>query len=90
MYALIIHTAGVVGVALIVGAYFLLQTGRMDDQSVAYSLINLIGACLVVASLIEDFNLPAFIVESFWILISAVGLYRSLRNGTSANPDGAG
>lgn len=71
---------GNLGVALIVGAYLALQLGRVDGQSAGYAIVNGIGAAAVLISLIVDFNLSAFIIESFWLLFSAVGLVRAWRS----------
>lgn len=66
--------AGVVGVALIVGTYLGLQTGRIETRDPRYSLLNGIGAALIIVSLCFDFNLSAFLVEAFWLVISVYGL----------------
>ena len=71
--------AGIAGALLIVGAYFLLQTGQLDARSVAFSLVNGLGAAGILFSLMFEFNLAAFAIEFFWLLISAYGLYIALR-----------
>ena len=48
---------GTAGGLLIVAAYFLLQIGRLDPRSLAYSAVNAIGAALILFSLWFDFNL---------------------------------
>ena len=65
---------GVVGVALIVGSYLLLQIGQLEGRGAAYSALNAVGAALVLLSLSVDFNLSAFIIEMFWLAISLMGL----------------
>lgn len=70
---------GSAGVVLILGAYLLLQLDRIRPESVAYSLVNAVGAALILVSLAVDFNLPAALIESAWLLISLIGLARSLR-----------
>jgi hypothetical protein len=70
--------AGNVGVAMMVGAYLLLQLGKLRINDVSYSLINALGAALVLISLLYSFNLSAFLVESFWVLISLFGLIKFL------------
>lgn len=67
---------GNLGVIMIVGSYFLLQVGKMSATSLSYILLNAIGAGCILVSLYFDFNLSAFIIEVFWILISLVGLAR--------------
>ncbi len=70
---------GNVGVVIMIVAYLLLQLNRLDSNSPAYSLLNAFGAGLVILSLSVNFNLSAFIMEAFWILISLIGIYRYLR-----------
>lgn len=70
--------AGFVGVMLIVIAYLLLQLNRLPSSAPVYSLLNALGALLVMVSLVFDFNLSAFLMEAFWFLISLMGLLRPL------------
>lgn len=72
---------GNVGVVCILGTYLLLQLGRMSPTTLAFSLINGLGAILILVSLSVDFNLSSFIIEIVWLTISAVGVWRSLRQG---------
>lgn len=65
---------GSIGVAFIIIAYFLLQSGKIKSENLTYSVINAIGAALVLISLYFDFNFPAFIVEFFWLIISLFGI----------------
>ena len=67
---------GNVGVALIIGAYFMLQTERLTSRSLPYLLANGLGAALILVSLLGEFNLSAFLVESFWVAISLYGLFK--------------
>lgn len=70
---------GVFGVILILLAYFLIQSGKMSHHSPGYSLINLIGAVLILYSLFYSWNLASFVIEIAWIAISIYGLVRSLK-----------
>lgn len=72
--------AGFIGVLLIIIAYLLLQLDKLPSSSPSYSLLNAAGALLIIVSLIFKFNLSAFVVEVFWLLISLFGLTRSLRS----------
>ncbi len=69
---------GTLGVAVIIGTYVLLQAEKLSSDSLAYSLLNAIGASLIIVSLYFNFNFPAFIVEFFWLLISLFGIGKSL------------
>jgi hypothetical protein len=68
--------AGLVGVLLILSAYALGQLGRLKMDTVPALLMNLIGAALVLLSLVFRFNLSAFLVEAAWALLSLFGLVK--------------
>ena len=71
---------GNVGVFLIVCAYFALQMEKLASNSYGYLSMNLVGAALVIVSLRYEFNLSAFLVEAFWVLISLMGLAKRFRS----------
>lgn len=71
---------GNVGVLLIVCAYFALQAEKLASNSYGYLFMNLVGALLVIVSLRYEFNLSAFLVEAFWVLISLMGLTKRFRS----------
>jgi hypothetical protein len=70
---------GNVGVVVLMITYLLLQLNRLRSDDLSYSLLNAIGASLIVVSLLINFNLSAFLMEVFWVLISFVGIYRYFR-----------
>jgi hypothetical protein len=69
---------GFTGVALIVTTYFLSQVGRMSVERPLYPALNGLGALLIIYSLTHTFNLASFVIELFWLTISAIGLARAL------------
>lgn len=79
---------GVVGVGLILLAYFLLQIGRWTTDRLAFSAANGLGAAGILVSLATDFNLSAFLIEAFWLAISILGLIRwtARRRSRGAHP----
>jgi len=70
---------GNVGVVILIITYLMLQLNKLPSDGLAYSLLNAIGASLIVVSLLFDFNLSALLMEVFWVLISFVGIYRYFR-----------
>lgn len=70
---------GIIGVSFILISYLLLQIDRIEPKSVSYSLLNLVGAFLILISLYFTFNLASFIIEIAWLLISAYGLIKAIR-----------
>ena len=69
---------GFAGVSLVVGTYFLSQIGRMEVRRPLYPALNGVGALLILYSLAHTFNAASFVIEMFWLLISAIGLARAL------------
>ena len=74
---------GSIGVAIVLAAYFLLQLERVSATRPLYLIANGLGALLILVSLVNEFNLPAFLIEIAWLLISVYGLIRCLRRGRS-------
>ena len=70
---------GNIGVVILIITYLLLQLERIRSTDLSYSVLNALGAGLIVASLIVDFNLSALVMEVFWVLISFIGIGRHLR-----------
>ena len=70
---------GLLGVALILLAYWALQTDRLSARDWRYSAINGLGALLILISLMFTFNLASFVIEIFWLLISLYGLWKAWR-----------
>jgi hypothetical protein len=70
---------GNVGVVILMITYLMLQLNRLSSDGLAYSLLNAVGASLIVLSLLYDFNLSALLMEVFWVLISGLGIYRYFR-----------
>lgn len=75
----VLDLIGNAGVVVLMITYLMLQLNKIRSDGLAYSLLNAIGACLIVLSLLVNFNLSAFIMEVFWVLISCVGIYRFFR-----------
>ncbi|HEY6233216.1 MAG TPA: hypothetical protein VIW64_18270 [Pyrinomonadaceae bacterium] len=72
---------GNIGVLLMVVAYLLLQLEKLSSSATSYLLLNTVGAILVIISLTFRFNLSAFLMEAFWLLISLYGLMKPLFSG---------
>lgn len=76
---------GNIGVVLILGSYLWIQAGRTTVDDLSYSVVNGVGATLILISLFKDFNLSAFIVEAVWVAVSVFGAIRILRTKRVAN-----
>ena len=69
---------GCFGTAIILITYALLQAGQLESRSFLYSLLNVIGALLILTSLFFSWNLAAVLMESAWIAISVYGMFNAL------------
>jgi hypothetical protein len=67
---------GSIAIAL---TYFANLQGIVKTEGWPYSLLNFVGAGLILVSLYRAWNMPAAVMEGFWALISAYGLVRALR-----------
>ena len=72
---------GSIGVGLIILTYILLQTEKIRSENLSYSVLNGLGAGLIVFSLFYNFNFSAFVVESLWVLISIYGIGKYFLKG---------
>jgi multidrug transporter EmrE-like cation transporter len=75
----VLDLVGNIGVVILVATFLMLQLNKIPSDGLAYSVLNAIGASLIVVSLLFDFNLSALLMEVFWVLISFVGIYRYFR-----------
>ena len=75
----LLDLVGNIGVVILIITFLMLQLNKLPSDGLAYSLLNAIGASLIVVSLLFDFNLSALLMEVFWVLISFVGIYRYFR-----------
>ena len=73
---------GLIGVALLVTTYAMLQIDRIDPKGFWYSFNNMIVAILVSVSLYYTWNTASVVIEVFWFLISVYGIvmYSKRRN----------
>jgi len=65
------------GAALIVGAYLLLQLGKIRAESSKFSALNLVGATLLAWELTRTQQWGLLLLEVTWAIVSAWGLYRA-------------
>ena len=65
---------GVAGVLMVLGAYFLLVAERLRETEPVYLALNVLGAALILVSLVQHFNLAATIMQAAWIAITLAGV----------------
>ena len=77
---------GLIGVAVILTMYFLLQADRLRYDDYSYLFLNGAGAMLILISLINKFNLAAFVIEAAWVAISIFGAVKRWHRGRTSEP----
>tara|TARA_R110002049_G_scaffold308052_1_gene510733 strand:+ start:1100 stop:1339 length:240 start_codon:yes stop_codon:yes gene_type:complete len=69
---------GFIGVFLILLAYILNVTGKLQSSSLSFILLNLFGAGLAcLASVLMEY-LPFIILEGVWAIVSLIALIKKL------------
>ena len=72
----LVDAIGLLGVGLILSAYFLLQASRMKVTDLRYSILNGVGALLILYSLLYNWNTASVVIEIFFFCISLYGVIR--------------
>jgi hypothetical protein len=71
---------GCFGAGIVLLAYWMLQTKRINADSFNYLFLNFIGAVLILISLLYAWNLAAVAMEFAWMIISIAGLFKLRRD----------
>jgi hypothetical protein len=69
---------GIIGVILILIAYYYLSIGRWIADSMLFQFLNFLGAWLMLYSLYFHWNTSSVVIEVAWIIISMLGMYRAM------------
>lgn len=78
-----LQALSVAGALLVLGAFTLLNTGRMRPTQVSYCVMNFLGASFLAWVAVADRRAGFILLEGAWAIMSLVPLFR---RGT---PDGA-
>lgn len=82
----LLHIIGNIGVLLVLGAYFLISTGRLKSISPRYQLLNLVGAIILTVYAVILVAWASVVLNGIWALIALVAL---IRNRTKAESPSA-
>ncbi len=69
----------IIGAVLILAAFAGAQLGRLDQRSVSYLLLNLVGSAILAVLAAIDAQLGFLMLEGAWAIVSAWSLLRELR-----------
>ncbi len=73
----------VMGSLLILGGFALAQRGVLDQKSLTYLLMNLIGSTVLAVEAVLVRQWGFLLLEAVWALVSAVSLVGVLRGARS-------
>jgi len=69
----------IVGALLILLAFAGAQAGRLDQRSISYLVLNLIGSIILAVLAAVDSQYGFLLLEGVWALVSAWSLQQELR-----------
>jgi uncharacterized membrane protein len=73
---IIANIVGIIGVLMLLFAYFYVQLGKIQALGLSFPVLNLIGSLFILFSLFYEWNLPAVLIEAAWSIISLFGIWR--------------
>ena len=76
----------VIGALLILTAFAAAQFGRLDQRSVSYLILNLVGSVILAVLAAVEEQLGFLLLESIWAIVSAWSLFEELRPSNAGAP----
>ena len=70
---------GVIGVTILLIAYFLNVTNKIEKDSLVYMQMNFFGAGLACLASVLMKYLPFIILEGCWTIVSAFGILKYIK-----------
>jgi hypothetical protein len=70
---------GTIGVGIILIAYFLNMFSIIPKDGILYFILNIIGAGIACFASILIHYMPFIILEGAWVLVSIVGLVKTIK-----------
>ena len=71
-----INAVGWLGMALLIGAYGLVTTGRLHGPDLVFQLMNLVGGAALMVNSAYYGAWPSAVLNLVWVVIGVVGLAR--------------
>ncbi len=83
---ILINVIGWLGMALLIGAYALVSTGRILGPSLTFQLMNLVGGGSLMVNSAYYGAWPSAALNVVWVVIGVVGLARARIRGRVPEP----
>jgi len=85
MSALLVEVAGWIGAALILLAYYLIASRRLDGRSRLYHAMNMLGGFSIGINSLLNGAYPAAALNVIWGSIAIYGFLAALQKGGKVN-----
>ena len=76
---MLIQVLSMFGAVLMLGAYVALQLKRLTADSLAYQVLNFVGATLLTIAAVTVRQAGLIVIEGAWAVISLWGIWRVTR-----------
>ena len=76
---MLIEILGWLGSLLVILAYALNVTKRLDTDALAYYLLNITGSSLLLVNTLYHHAIPSTLVNCIWIIIAMIGVFNKRR-----------
>jgi hypothetical protein len=78
---IVINVVGWIGMALLIGAYALVTTGKLTGPGLTFQLMNLFGGGFLMVNSAYYGAWPSAALNLVWVVIGLVGLARARLRG---------
>jgi len=78
--AVLYNAMGFVAIVLFLWAYAMINLGYWNEKQARFHLPNLLGALLMMGSLLGNWNLSIFVLEICWSAISLYGIIKACKS----------
>jgi len=75
----------IVGALMILAAFAAAQFQYLDQDSISYLVLNLIGSAILAVLALHEEQWGFVLLETVWAIVSAWSLVRALRRGATAS-----
>jgi hypothetical protein len=75
----------IIGALLILAAYAGAQFGRLDQRSISYLVLNLVGSIVLAVLAAVESQYGFLLLEGVWALVSAWSLGQEVRGGAESS-----
>jgi hypothetical protein len=77
MIEVLVQTCGWIGMAMIVGAYYMVSNKKLDPVGNTYQWLNLVGSAGVGVNVFYQKAWPALTLEVVWGLIAVIAIWKN-------------